>query len=551
MVPSVGPSSAINFQPHQNRSLNVAIAQGASVKEIEEMLANPDVASPLNVTRALHLAIQNCRADLTDLFLKHHADPNQSFGGENSALMLAVNLGRPEDVDSSNDEQESDDEQELVNKQKQLEIIRILVQHGALVNHAPDVNEGRTPLHLACDIGDEAAISLLIEFKADVNAPAKDGIRPLHEAATIQSKVACIDLLFKAGAIIDAPNLEGETPLFYACHLESQSFENAVKLIDGGANPNWKDKSGNYPLLIAFKNTASEEIFDLLLPLTESEGLKKTVTTSFEFIKQECTWSDGRDQFLSQADSRLARIFVRQAPEDDSEMISFFCKHSMLRSLKYFEAHILKRLTFDPIKFSIDEMNFWEILNKVGEIQNFIKVFPQKSQDSWLPTVLYSFHSLLFKADSVLRLSSIFSDYAKSLEVKPLAEGKDDRQEKIAQIQRIVSGSELMIPLIYHGAFYESAKRERFFLGKVFSDLSKKIRSEEKKQLSFEELKNQFDDTEVFQCVSTAQLGIPINTREVKVTALNTFANFLGHNFQLTDFYEYRILEGRDLKNRI
>jgi ankyrin repeat protein len=59
--------------------------------------------------------------------------------------------------------------------------VRLLLEHRADVN-APD-QSGETALHLAARGGHEAVVRLLLEYRADVNAPDQSGGTALHLAA--------------------------------------------------------------------------------------------------------------------------------------------------------------------------------------------------------------------------------------------------------------------------------------------------------------------------------------------------------------------------------
>ena len=73
----------------------------------------------------------------------------------------------------------------------------------------------RTPLHRAAENGQEAAVSLLLSAKADVNKTERDGQTPLHLAAQYDGKAA-VSLLLSAKADVNAIDHYGRTPLYYA-----------------------------------------------------------------------------------------------------------------------------------------------------------------------------------------------------------------------------------------------------------------------------------------------------------------------------------------------
>src|SRR5262245_20865479 len=94
-------------------------------------------------------------------------------------------------------------------------ITELLETDGSLIE-ARD-KDGSTPLHCAIWKGHQAAVALLLEAGADVNAHNENdhwGTTPLHAAAHAnQSAIA--QLLIDRGANLNARDREGRTPLFH------------------------------------------------------------------------------------------------------------------------------------------------------------------------------------------------------------------------------------------------------------------------------------------------------------------------------------------------
>ena len=77
--------------------------------------------------------------------------------------------------------------------------------------------DGSTPLHCAIWKGHQAAVALLLEAGADVNAHNENdhwGTTPLHAAAHA-NQAAIAQLLIDRGASVNAKDREGRTPLFH------------------------------------------------------------------------------------------------------------------------------------------------------------------------------------------------------------------------------------------------------------------------------------------------------------------------------------------------
>lgn len=76
-------------------------------------------------------------------------------------------------------------------------------------------NKGRTPLHISASRGRSAAVKLLIEKGAQLNAADKDGRTPLFLAVD-SGDVESVKLLVTAGADRSIADRSGVTPQIYA-----------------------------------------------------------------------------------------------------------------------------------------------------------------------------------------------------------------------------------------------------------------------------------------------------------------------------------------------
>lgn len=95
-----------------------------------------------------------------------------------------------------------------------LETALVLLQKGAAVNRMPN---GKTPLHVACEVSNADCVALLLAHGAKVNSLSLSGHMPLHYCITTES-VDCAKQLILKGANINEPshNNSEDTPLHTA-----------------------------------------------------------------------------------------------------------------------------------------------------------------------------------------------------------------------------------------------------------------------------------------------------------------------------------------------
>ncbi|XP_054462216.1 ankyrin repeat and SOCS box protein 4 [Anoplopoma fimbria] len=94
-----------------------------------------------------------------------------------------------------------------------LETALVLLQEGAAINRMPN---GKTPLHVACEVSNCDCVTLLLAHRAKVNCLSLSGHTPLHYCITTES-VDCAKQLILKGANIDMPSQNNEdTPLHTA-----------------------------------------------------------------------------------------------------------------------------------------------------------------------------------------------------------------------------------------------------------------------------------------------------------------------------------------------
>ena len=131
--------------------------------------------------------------------------------------------------------------------------LRYLTAAGAacLVASLSVAGDGTSPVADATMKGDRARLRVLLQQKADVNAPQVDGATAIEWAA-YRNDLEMADLLIAAGANVKLANRDGVTPLWLAS--ENGSARMIGKLIEAGADPNERQPNGETPLMMAARN---------------------------------------------------------------------------------------------------------------------------------------------------------------------------------------------------------------------------------------------------------------------------------------------------------
>jgi len=108
-----------------------------------------------------------------------------------------------------------------------------------------------SPLVVAVQQGDMAAVRALLAQRADVNAAEADGTTVLHRAIE-RDHPELVDLLVKAGANVKTPNRYGVSPLQLAATIGSPKV--IERLLDAGADAKEPTAEGETPLMLAARN---------------------------------------------------------------------------------------------------------------------------------------------------------------------------------------------------------------------------------------------------------------------------------------------------------
>lgn len=146
---------------------------------------------------------------------------------------------------------------DMVCKSQRKEIVSLVLKANAGVTPIDE----KSPLYMACEDGNEAAVQDLLDECVNVNESNKDGITPLHLACK-EGREQIVTLLIKAGVNVNQGDKNGTTPLQLAC---KEGNETIVKvLLHSVAYVNNSDNDGMTPLHVACKS-GNKDIVTLLL----------------------------------------------------------------------------------------------------------------------------------------------------------------------------------------------------------------------------------------------------------------------------------------------
>lgn len=124
-------------------------------------------------------------------------------------------------------------------------------------------DEGKTPLHIAAEKGDDGFVDYLIANGAQINAKDSSSSTPLHEAVR-NGKIQSATLLIQSGADVNVRDSAGNTPLHLVMPVNSRRPLFAT-LLQAGADPNIKDIYGETPLHITARITMEPDLISSLV----------------------------------------------------------------------------------------------------------------------------------------------------------------------------------------------------------------------------------------------------------------------------------------------
>ena len=179
----------------------------------------------LSQKTALHHSCTYDNFEVTEYLLEHGADINLLDSNGKSALHIAA-------------------------ENQRLGCIDVLMKWQKEKRTLPFDNDGRTPLHLACQKGAISAIECFLTIhKIDPNIKDYQGKTPLYISCQA-GQIQAVESLLKINNVnVNSMDALGSTPL-HICALKNQ-FEIAKLLISSNANVNVQDNKGHTPLFFA------------------------------------------------------------------------------------------------------------------------------------------------------------------------------------------------------------------------------------------------------------------------------------------------------------
>ncbi|EQB55667.1 hypothetical protein CGLO_04371 [Colletotrichum gloeosporioides Cg-14] len=193
--------------------------------EITQLLLEHGAEINAHGGRALTTAAETGHVKIAKLLLDHGAEVNASGGDYGAALEAAVCRGN-------------------------LESAKLLLQGGADANLVGAYKRGRTPLWSAVASNELELIHLLLQYGAEVNHCDDYGETVLHKAVTTAPEDT-VRLLIEHGAEVNIADIYGRTAILRATECDNENI--AWLLLEKGADPNVVDRCGNTALSLAAK----------------------------------------------------------------------------------------------------------------------------------------------------------------------------------------------------------------------------------------------------------------------------------------------------------
>lgn len=190
---------------------NTALHYAADCAQLPVARALLDMGADVNLrnrrmTSPLQMAVGKARLEMAKLLLEEGmADVNATDYQDNTALLLLAVMTMS-DMDEYISDSEEEEEESV-----QLQMARLLLEHGADVNAANTATA--TPLHHAMRRLDLDLMDVLLANGADVNQCNRFGDTPLHQAARLALIPLVWQKLLEHGADPTAKDRGSQTPV--------------------------------------------------------------------------------------------------------------------------------------------------------------------------------------------------------------------------------------------------------------------------------------------------------------------------------------------------
>ena len=207
-----------------------------------------------------------------------------------------------------NERQNNETPLHLASERGYIEVILLLLEHGAQVN----TNNG-SPLNSACQYGKLDAVEILLEYGADPNTGCNIGNTPLHSACSYGS-VGIISALLKHNVDINAKNVDGWTPLHRASYNGRTEAVNL--LLQEGADASIKTNTGKTSYDLATKM----HHYDVAEQIKSYRSASKVKLSEFVEGPKQDTPINIKSFFQSKKDQFAAFIFRKRETCNDQKV---------------------------------------------------------------------------------------------------------------------------------------------------------------------------------------------------------------------------------------
>lgn len=137
-----------------------------------------------------------------------------------------------------------------------IDMLKLLTRRSSIDVNVID-QDGKTPLSYAIIRSSRPAVQHLLERGADSSLKDSKGLNALHLSVMFKNVDITKDVLTVGNeSLVNEKTIEGKSPLLIAVDRQSKNFDaNAFKMIDillqNGADPNLKNKTGDTPATLA------------------------------------------------------------------------------------------------------------------------------------------------------------------------------------------------------------------------------------------------------------------------------------------------------------